>query len=65
VGALIDIDELILREQQAMRRTELVHDVLAPSVQRLEELRWSLRMAHSELSVFLAERSYEEQGDRS
>lgn len=48
---LIDIDELILRNQQAMRRSGVVVDVLTPSTERLAELRRSVTAAQGELSA--------------
>jgi hypothetical protein len=39
---LRDVDEVILRTRQAIRRTPLVSDVLQPSMDRLAEIKDSL-----------------------
>jgi hypothetical protein len=49
VGLTMDVDEIMLRSQQAMRRSDAVADVLAPAVERLRAMRDSLRLAHQEL----------------
>ena len=49
MGLLVDVDEVILRNQQAMRRTGLVADVLEPAVKRLAEIRDDIRLAQREL----------------
>lgn len=40
-----DLDEVILRSQQAMRRTSLVADVLDPAIERLVQIRKRVRVA--------------------
>lgn len=40
-----DIDEVILRSQQAKRRTSLVDDVLDPAIERLVEIRKRVKRA--------------------
>lgn len=40
-----DLDEVILRNKQAKRRTSLVDDVLDPAIERLIEIRKSVRRA--------------------
>lgn len=55
VGLLRDLDEVILRNQQAIRRTELVADVLAPGIERLVEIRNSLRRVHKTVNTAWAE----------
>ena len=50
VGLLRDLDEVILRNKQAMRRTAIVVDVLTPAVERLVEIRESLRVVHTEIN---------------
>jgi hypothetical protein len=41
--ALVDVlgglDEIILRNEQAIRRTELVRDVLAPGIERMKQMK--------------------------
>jgi hypothetical protein len=51
VGMLVNIDELILRNQQAMRRSGVVVEVLEPAVKRLERMRHELRLAQKELNA--------------
>lgn len=50
VGLVRDLDEVILRTRQAMRRTAIVVDVLGPAVERLAEIRKSLRVVHAEIN---------------
>lgn len=40
-----DLDEVILRNRQAIRRTGLVSDVLDPAIARLVEIRSRVRLA--------------------
>ncbi len=40
-----DLDEVILRSQQAVRRTGLVADVLDPAIERLMQIRKRVRVA--------------------
>lgn len=40
-----DLDEVILRSQQAVRRTSLVADVLDPAIERLMQIRKRVRVA--------------------
>jgi hypothetical protein len=49
VSVLFDIDELILRNRQAMRRTGLVTDVLTPAIERLAQLRESIHSIQAEV----------------
>jgi hypothetical protein len=49
--ALIDLDEVILRNQQAMRRTGLVVDVLGPALERLTEIRGWAEIAKREMAA--------------
>jgi phosphoglycolate phosphatase-like HAD superfamily hydrolase len=51
-GVLVDLDEAILRTQQAMRRTPWVLDVLDPAVVRLVKVGQQVRMAKAELNIF-------------
>lgn len=50
-GMLVNLDECILRNQQAMRRTSLVGEVLEPAVVRMEMLRAELRVVQRELTA--------------
>lgn len=50
-GLLVSVDECILRNQQAMRRTGVVVEVLEPAVVRMEMLRAELRVVQRELSA--------------
>lgn len=45
-----DLDEVILRSQQAVRRTNLVADVLIPAIERLIQIRGRVRTAKSALN---------------
>jgi len=47
--ACADVDEALLRNRQAIRRTPLVRDVLAPAVERLERVKSDLTRARWEL----------------
>jgi len=47
---LTDVDELMVRNQQAMRRTALVAPVLEPAVDRLHHMRAELRLCQRHLS---------------
>lgn len=44
VMVLMDLDEVILRTQQAVQRTAMVADVLDPSLKRLARIHKSLRL---------------------
>ena len=46
---MVDMDELSLRTQQALNRTDLVRDTLEPAVQRLQHLRESLCLVRQEV----------------
>ena len=46
-----DVDEVLVRNQQAIRRTGLVDEVLFPAVERLEEMRDNLDLAQRELGI--------------
>ena len=46
VGMLRDLDEVILRNRQAVRRTAVVMDVLDPGIDRLVEIRVGLLRLH-------------------
>lgn len=48
-GMLANLDECILRNQQAMRRTGVVVEVLEPAIVRMEMLRAELRVVQREL----------------
>ena len=41
--SIVEIEEVLLRNKQAIRRTPLVEDVLGPAVVRLNTIRDSLR----------------------
>jgi hypothetical protein len=45
-----DLDEVILRSQQAVRRTSLVADVLNPAIERLLQIRGRVRVAKGSLN---------------
>jgi len=47
----MDIDELILRNRQAMRRTGLVNDVLTPAIERLDQLRKSIHSIQADVQA--------------
>jgi hypothetical protein len=50
-----DLDEVILRSQQAVRRTNLVADVLIPAIERLLQIRGRVHAAKTALNeVWLA-----------
>jgi hypothetical protein len=53
--SLRDIDEILLRMQQAIRRSSIVYDVLGPAVERLLALRSSLRSAQSAIGLIWKE----------
>jgi hypothetical protein len=46
-----DLDEVILRNDQAIRRTSLVSEVLEPAIQRLAQIRKRVRVARSSMSA--------------
>ena len=50
-GMVMDVDEVILRVEQALRRTPLVSDVLDPSLDRLATIRGYVLRARAELSA--------------
>ena len=41
--SIVEVEEVILRNKQAMRRTPLVEDVLGTAMKRLDSIRESLR----------------------
>jgi hypothetical protein len=43
--ALVELEEVLLRNRQAMRRTSLVVEVLDPAITRLESIRANLRQS--------------------
>lgn len=45
-AALRDLDEVSIRSQQAIKRTPLVTDVLAPGLERLTTIQEYIRRAH-------------------
>lgn len=45
-----DLDEVILRSQQAVRRTNLVADVLIPAIERLVQIRKRVRVAKAAMN---------------
>ena len=51
VGLLVTMDEVILRMEQAMRRSEVVADVLRPGVRRLHQAREDLDWLRQEIAV--------------
>ena len=51
IGLLRDLDEVILRNRQAVRRTPLVADVLGPGIERLTEIRESLRRVQENVNT--------------
>jgi hypothetical protein len=53
--SLRDIDEILLRMQQAIRRSSIVYDVLGPAVERLLALRSSLRSAQDVIGLIWKE----------
>jgi hypothetical protein len=53
--SLRDIDEILLRMQQAIRRSSIVFDVLGPAVERLLALRSSLRSAQGAIGLIWKE----------
>ena len=55
-SAIVMIDEVILRVNQAMRRTRLVDPVLVPALERLVEIRADVVVARQELSDYWSDR---------
>lgn len=53
--SLRDIDEILLRMQQAIRRSSIVFDVLGPAIERLLALRSSLRSAQDVVGLIWKE----------
>lgn len=51
MSSLSDVNELILRNQQAIRRTPIVRGVLEPAIERLIQLKQSILIAHAELNA--------------
>jgi len=49
------VDELLIRNTQAIRRSPVVADVLSPAVDRLSSLRSSLRLVQREIGTYWAE----------
>jgi len=47
----VDLDELILRMSQAIRRTSLFKDVLDPAVERLDLVRGEISRAQGNLNI--------------
>lgn len=45
-----DLDEVIIRNRQAVRRTQLVADVLEPGIERLEEIKASILLVHENVN---------------
>lgn len=62
------VDELLIRNTQAMRRSPVVADVLSPAVDRLSSLRSSLRLVQREIGTYWAEQQtihwQSQRGDR-
>lgn len=52
VDMMLDLDELRIRTEQAMRRTSSVADVLAPGLERLEKAQQNLELMQAELVKF-------------
>lgn len=48
-GLVVSVDEILLRNQQAIRRTAVVEDVLGPAVCRLVEIRQDLMTVQQEI----------------
>lgn len=55
VGVLVMISEVTMRNQQAIRRSKLVEDVLQPSVERLSEVGDELRLVQREIGAAWSE----------
>jgi hypothetical protein len=53
--SLRDIDEILLRMQQAIRRSSIVYDVLGPAIERLLALRASVRSAQDAIALIWKE----------
>ena len=64
IGLVRDLDEVILRNRQAVCRTTLVADVLEPSIERLNEIRTSLRRVHEEVNIAWAQGQANEWRDK-
>lgn len=54
-NAIRDLDEIILRNQQAMRRSTHVHAVLDPALDRLVTVRQAVMAARRELNEYWVE----------
>ena len=54
-NSLIEIDEVILRNRQALRRSPLVGEVLEPAVERLASIRKRVRSAQRSLGDLWAD----------
>jgi len=52
---LVELDEIGLRTQQAIRRTSLVADVLQPSSKRLDRIRRNVRAAQAAIGALWSE----------
>jgi ABC-type transporter Mla subunit MlaD len=64
-GILTDLDEVILRNRQAVRRTDLVKDVLDPALARLVGIQHELEEAQDELvQAWRAGRRRDENNDQ-
>lgn len=50
-GISADLDEVVLRNRQAIRRTSLVEEVLDPALERLKAIRKELDRAQHELKL--------------
>lgn len=50
ISILLDMDEIILRNRQAIRRSPHVRDVLDPAVRRLEQMKHEMEQVKQELS---------------
>lgn len=54
--AIEDLDEIIIRNRQAVRRTQLVSDVLNPGIERLVSTQRSLSSVRDDLKAFWSQR---------
>lgn len=52
---MTDLDELVVRNSQALRRSELVRDLLEPALDRLTVVKASISQAKHELDCLWAE----------
>ncbi len=48
-GSMLALEEVLLRNEQAMRRTPVVEDVLRPAVERIRAIQKDIREAQREM----------------